>query len=194
MSGVRVHVDPSKAVRRTRDRPSEALLGGLSELRHNTDAAVVVGCFIAQLMVRGFLTVLLVSVSFDLLDLGNSGVGWLAAALGVGGITGGFYAVALTGRRQLGRPFAFALVLWGAPIALMGLVPSTPVVLAALLTIGVGNAILDVSGFTLDPTPRSGSDPGSGLRGPVHVRHRHRRVRLTGRAETSCPRSGSDPS
>ena len=149
VSGVRVHVDPSKAVRRTPDRPLEALLGGLSELRHNTDAAVVVGCFIAQLLVRGFLTVLLVSVSFDLLELGNSGVGWLVAALGVGGITGGVYAVTLTGRRQLGRPFAFALVLWGGPIALMGLVPSTPVVIAALLTIGVGNAILDVSGFTL---------------------------------------------
>jgi MFS family permease len=149
VSGVRVHVDPSKAVRRTPDRPLEALLGGLSELRHNTDAAVVIGCFIAQLLVRGFLTVLLVSVSFDLLELGNSGVGWLVAALGVGGITGGVYAVTLTGRRQLGRPFAFALVLWGGPIALMGLVPSTPVVIAALLTIGVGNAILDVSGFTL---------------------------------------------
>src|SRR4029077_3448839 len=122
---------------------------GLNELHHNTDAAVVVGCFIAQLLVRGFLTVLLVSVSFGLLEPGNSSGGWLVAALGVGGITGGVYAVTLTGRRQLGRPFAFALVLWGGPIALMGLVPSTPVVIAAWLTIGVGNAILDVSGFTL---------------------------------------------
>jgi MFS family permease len=149
VSGIRVDIDPSKAVKRRRDRPLEALLGGLTELRNNPDAAVVVGCFIAQLMVRGFLTVLLVSVSFDLLGLGNSGVGWLAAAMGIGGIAGGFYAVGLTRRRRLCRPLAFALVLWGLPIALMGLVPNTAVVLAALLTIGVGNAILDVSGFTL---------------------------------------------
>ncbi len=149
VSGIRVDVDPSKAVRRRRDRPLEALLGGLIELHGNTDAAVVVGCFIAQVMVRGFLTVLLVSVSFDLLDLGDSGIGWLAAAMGIGGIAGGFYAVALTGRRRLGRPFAFALALWGVPIAVIGLVPRTVVVVVALLTIGVGNALLDVSGFTL---------------------------------------------
>jgi len=72
--GIRVEVDPSKAVRRSRDRPLHALLGGFIELHNNPDAAVVVGCFIAQLVVRGFLTVLLVSVSFDLLGLGDSGV------------------------------------------------------------------------------------------------------------------------
>lgn len=149
VSGIRVDVDPSKAVRRRRDRPLEALLGGLAELRHNTDAAVVVGCFIAQLMVRGFLTVLLVSVSFDLLHLGNSGIGGLAAAMGIGGIAGSFYAVGLTGRRRLGRPFACALTLWGLPIAVIGIVPRTSVVVAALFAIGVGNALLDVSGFTL---------------------------------------------
>jgi MFS family permease len=160
VAGIRVAIDPSKAVRRRRDRPLEALLGGLIELRNNVDAAVVVVCFIAQLMVRGFLTVLLVSVSFDLLGLGNSGVGWLAAAIGIGGIAGGFYAVGLTRRRRLGRPLAFALVLWGLPIALIGLVPSTPVVLAALFTVGVGNAVLDVSGFTL--IQRLGADRSLG--------------------------------
>ncbi len=160
VSGIRVDVDPSKRVRRRRDRPLEALLGGLIELRNNTDAAIIVGCFIAQLMVRGFLTVLLVSVSFDLLDLGNSGIGWLAAAMGIGGIAGGYYAVGLTGRRQLGQPFAFALALWGLPIALIGLVPRTAVVIVALLAIGVGNALLDVSGFTL--IQRLGADRSLG--------------------------------
>jgi hypothetical protein len=160
VSSIHVDVDPSKAVRRRRDRPHEALLGGLIELRNNTDAAVIVGCFIAQVMVRGFLTVLLVSVSFDLLHLDNSGIGWLAATLGVGGIAGGVYAVGLTERRRLGRPFAVALVLWGLPIALIGLVPRLPVVVVALLAIGVGNALLDVSGFTL--IQRLGADRSLG--------------------------------
>ena len=149
VSGIRVDVDPSKAVRRTREHPLQALIGGMTELRKNTETGVVVGCFVMQLLVRGFLTVLLVSVSFDLLDLGSSGVGWLAAIIGIGGIAGGFYAVVLTSRRRLGRPFAAALSLWGLPIALIGLVPNTGVVAACLFTIGVGNAILDVSGFTL---------------------------------------------
>jgi hypothetical protein len=149
VSTIRVEVDPSKAVRRVRSQPLEELIGGLTELRRNTDTAVVVGCFIVQLMVRGVLAVLLVSVSFDLLDLGGSGVGWLSAAMGVGGILGGFYGVSLTGRRRLGQPFALALTMWGLPIALMGVVPDIAVVVLALLTIGVGNALLDVSGLTL---------------------------------------------
>jgi MFS family permease len=88
-------------------------------------------------------------VSFDLIDLGSSGVGWLAAAMGIGGIAGAMYAVSLTGHRRLGKPFALALFLWGFPIAVIGLLPHTIVAIAALLVIGVGNALLDVAGFTL---------------------------------------------
>ena len=147
--GINVDIDPSKAVRRVRDRPRDALLGGLTELRANIDMAVIVGCFVAQIFVRGILGVLLVSVSFDLIHLGSSGVGWLAASMGIGGIIGAVYAVTLTGRRRLAKPFVLALVLWGLPIAVVGLLPNTVIAIAALLTIGIGNAILDVAGFTL---------------------------------------------
>lgn len=149
VAGINVDVDPSKAVRRARDRPRDALMGGLMELRNNVDMAVIVGCFVAQILIRGILGVLLVSVSFDLIHLGSSGVGWLAAAMGIGGIIGAIYAVTLTGRRRLARPFVLALVLWGFPIAVIGLLPHTVVAIVALLTIGIGNAILDVAGFTL---------------------------------------------
>lgn len=155
-----VAADPSKAVRRSHDRPSAALLGGLSAMRANPDMGVVVWCFIAQLLVRGLLTVLLVSVSFDLIHLDDSGVGWLAAAMGVGGIVAGVSAVSMTGRRRLAMPFAVALVLWGAPIAVIGLLPRTAVALAALFVVGTGNALLDVSGFTL--IQRLGSDRALG--------------------------------
>lgn len=147
--GITVVIDPSKAVRRSRDRPNAALMGGIVELRANADMATIVGCFVAQILVRGFLGVLLVAVSFDLIDLGSSGVGWLAASMGIGGLVGAVYAVTLTGQRRLSHPFALALVLWGFPIAVIGLVPNTIVAVAALLTIGIGNAILDVAGFTL---------------------------------------------
>src|SRR3954452_12813944 len=160
VANIRVGVDPSKAVRRARDRPVEALIGGITELRRNTDAAVVVGCFVAQLLVRGFLTVLLVSVAFDLLDLGNSGVGWLLAVVGIGGVAGGFSGVVLTRRRRLGRPFTLALTMWGLPIALIGIAPNIVVAVAAMLTIGVANAILDISGFTL--IQRQGTDRNLG--------------------------------
>ena len=149
VAGINVGVDPSKAVRRSRDRPRDALMGGLQELRENVDMAIIVGCFVAQILVRGVLGVLLVSVAFDLIDLGSSGVGWLAAAMGIGGIVGALYAVTLTGQRRLAKPFTLALVLWGSPIAVIGLLPNKAVAFVALLTVGFGNAILDVAGFTL---------------------------------------------
>jgi hypothetical protein len=64
-------------------------------------------------------TVLLVSVSFDLLGLGNSGVGWLAAAIGIGGIAGGFYAVGLTRRRRL-LATATVIALTDVRLAILG--------------------------------------------------------------------------
>ncbi|MDQ3470614.1 MAG: cyclic nucleotide-binding domain-containing protein [Actinomycetota bacterium] len=157
---IRVDVDPSKAVRQDRDRPLRGLTGGFAELRRNSHLAVLVACFVAQLVVRGFLTVLLVLVSFDLVDLGSSGVGWLAATMGIGGIAGGIYAIALTGRRRLARPFTIAIVMWGLPIAVVGILPDIVIVLVALFTIGSANAILDVSGFTL--IQRLGSDRNLG--------------------------------
>ena len=102
----------------------------------------------------------LVSVSFELLGLDDSGVGWLLAIVGIGGIGGGFWSVTLTRRRRLGRPFAVALSLWGLPIAVIGLVPNTTMVVAALLTIGIANATLDVCGFTM--IQRFGTDRNLG--------------------------------
>jgi MFS family permease len=149
VAGIKVGADPSKAMRRTRDRPRDALMGGLIEMRDNVDLAIIVGCFVAQVFVRGVLGVLLVSVSFDLIHSGDSGVGWLAAAMGIGGIVGAVYAVTLTGHRRLGKPFTLALILWGLPIAVIGVAPNTAVAVVALATVGVGNAVLDVAGFTL---------------------------------------------
>jgi MFS family permease len=135
--------------RRMQGKVIAAVVEGVAELRRDHDTLTIVGCFIAQVFVRGVLGVLVVAVSFDLIGWGRTGVGWLAASMGVGGIVGAIYAVALTGRRRLGRPFSIALFLWGAPIGVIGLAPHGAVAMAALFTIGFGNAVLDVSGFTL---------------------------------------------
>jgi CRP-like cAMP-binding protein len=55
----------------------------------------------------------------------------------------------MVARRRLAGAFAFALVLWGAPLAVIGLEPTAAVALLALAVVGLGNALLDVSGFTL---------------------------------------------
>ena len=149
VAGVHSPSDPSVALRQASEGPFVALTGGIRVLRADRGLALVVGCFTAQLFVRGVLNVLLVLASFDLLGLGAGGVGWLAAAMGAGAIVGAAGAAGLTGRRRLGAPFAMGLVLWGAPMAMIGLVPRPVLALVALGVIGAGNSLLDVSGFTL---------------------------------------------
>jgi hypothetical protein len=109
----------------------------------------VVGCFVIQLFVRGVLNVLLVLASFDLLGLGAGGVGWLAAAMEAGAKVGAAVTAGLAGRRRFGAPFAIGLLLWGAPLPMIGLVPTPVLALVALAVVGAGNSSLDVSGFTL---------------------------------------------
>ncbi|HUC32900.1 MAG TPA: MFS transporter, partial [Ilumatobacteraceae bacterium] len=123
VAGLRVSSDPSRAVRRRPDSPIKAISAGFSELRAQPDVGILIGAGAVQILVRGMLMVLLVPVAIDLLDLENSAVGWLAAAMGIGGIIGALLATSLAGRRRLAMPFAMSLVLWGTPIAVIGIAP-----------------------------------------------------------------------
>jgi MFS family permease len=134
---------------RTERSPLAELLRGAETLAEEPQPRLVVFLFGAQTLVRGLLNVLVVVAALDLLGLGRSGVGWLNAALGAGGLAGGLVAVGLVGRRRLALPFGFALVLWGGPIALVGAWPQAAWALVCFGAVGFGNALLDVSGFTL---------------------------------------------
>ncbi len=109
---------------------------------------IVVGLGL-QTFVRGLLTVLVVVSAIELLGMGDPGVGALNAAMGLGGLLGAVVAITLAGRERLAPAFGLSLAGWGAPIAVMGLVVDPLVALGALFAIGVSNALIDVSGFTL---------------------------------------------
>jgi MFS family permease len=64
-------------------------------------------------------------------------------------LVGAIVAASLVGRRRLSRPFAAGLALWGLPLAAVAAWPQTGVALTAFAVAGLGNAVLDVSGFTL---------------------------------------------
>jgi MFS family permease len=110
---------------------------------------VVVSLYAAQTFVAGAFGVLVVVTALDLLEQGEGAVGYLNAASGVGGLLGAAVAFALVGRRRLAADFGLGVVLWGAPIALIGAWASTPVALIALAVVGLGNTLVDVAGLTL---------------------------------------------
>jgi MFS family permease len=108
-----------------------------------------VGLIAAQVLVAGALSVLVVVMALELLDMGQPGVGYLEAAMGVGGVVGALATVGIVSGRRLAPSFVAGQLLWGIPIALIAASPSQPLALALLATVGLGNALADVSGFTL---------------------------------------------
>jgi hypothetical protein len=126
-----------------------ALLAGFRAVASEPRLRVVIGLAASQTVVAGALEVLLVLVALRFLDSGNGGVGWLNAAVGVGGLLGAGAATALAGRRRLAGDFGIGLVLFGLPLALTAAWASTAYVIVLFALIGVGNTIVDVSSITL---------------------------------------------
>ena len=112
-------------------------------------ARVVVGLFFGQTTMRGLLNVFVVLVATTLLGGGESLVGSLFLAMGVGGLAGALLGLALGGRPHAARWVALGVCLWGLPVLVMGLWTTPPVAHLCLATIGVGNALLDVFGYSL---------------------------------------------
>ena len=110
---------------------------------------MIVFLYFCQTVVAGSLRVLIVVTALELLDIGNAGLGFLNAAVGIGGLIGVGVTFALVGRKRLAADFGVGLVLIGAGLALIGVWPT---VLGAVLLMGVfgiGNTLVDVSGVTL---------------------------------------------
>ena len=145
----RVHVADAARPPGTERPTGPSVVAGARELARRRPAAAVIGSFFAQVAVRGALTTYLAVLAIDTLAMGEPGVGLLGAAIGLGGLAGAGVALALGGRRGFAGIHGLALVLWGMPLAVIGLVPVPGVALVALAVTGVGNALLDVAGFTL---------------------------------------------
>jgi CRP-like cAMP-binding protein len=121
---------------------------GFVTLAREPGLRVLVGLLAAQTLVAGALNVLIVVSALRLLGLGEEGVGFLNSAVGIGGLVGAVVSAALIGRR-LTSNFLVGILLWGLPIALIGVFPEPVPALIFLALVGLGNTLVDVSAFTL---------------------------------------------
>jgi MFS family permease len=131
--------------------PMGGMAAGAADLSRLAPPAGVTVLVFAQTFVRGALTVLVVVLALDVLLLGEAAVGWLTAAMGIGGLVGGAIAGAVLSVRSLARGFVAGLFLWGIPLAMLAAAPTPITAYLALVVVGVGNAVEDVSLFTLMP-------------------------------------------
>jgi MFS family permease len=121
---------------------------GFRTVARTPRARLVVALMVAQSFVRGCLNVLIVVAAFRVLHGGAADVGYLTAAIGVGGLIGAIGAMTLGGRR-LAVPFGLSLVFWGVPITLIASQPYFAAMMILLAIVGAANSIEDVAGFTL---------------------------------------------
>lgn len=134
---------------------SEALSGlaelsaGLSTIWGHPEMRLLTGVLAADMLVQGTVDVLIVIASIELLGLGESGVGWLNSAWGVGGLVGGLVALALLGRGRLASGVGLGCVLAGVPLAVMGIWHEPVAAMALLAAVGVGYAVLESALLTL---------------------------------------------
>ncbi|MFL5727365.1 MAG: MFS transporter [Chloroflexota bacterium] len=121
---------------------------GIRAIRSQTVLAwSMVGTW-GQVVTRGLLSAMTVVAAIELLRMGQGGTGLLAAAFGLGGLLGAFFAMTSVRSDRLIRTQVVGLVFWGLPLTVIGLVPISEVALAAMVTIGVSNATYDVALFT----------------------------------------------
>jgi MFS family permease len=146
VSGIRTDPPPATAYRLESD---DRAFAGFRALRDEPHPRLLVTMFAAQTLVRGSLNVLIVVAAINLLEIGAPGVGYLTSAIGVGGLIGSVVTLSLVGRSRLAVPFGTGIVVWGLPIAAIGLMPEPAVAVLALVILGIGNSIVDVAGLTL---------------------------------------------
>lgn len=132
------------------DHSSEGgVTAGFRALAGNHDLLVLSGLYCGQTLVAGALGVLVIVSALELLHVEAAGVEYLNAAIGVGGLIGGFVALVLATRGRLAADFGTGLAVFGLPLILIGVTSSVPVALVALALVGLGNSIVDINALTI---------------------------------------------
>ncbi len=124
------------------------LLEGFRTVSGDREMSLLTGMFAANMFVQGVVDVLLVLAAIELLGMGESGVGWLNSAWGVGGLAGSLVALSLLGRGRLAEGLSVGSVLAGLPLVVLGVVHVPAAALALLVVLGVGYALTEVAMLT----------------------------------------------
>jgi MFS family permease len=122
---------------------------GLRAVAREPAARLLVGMLAAEFAALGMLDVIYVALALDVLDIGQSGAGYLNAAFGLGGALGIAVTVSLVGRARLMPAVLVALAVWTASLVTLAALPSVATAFAALALAGGARSLFDVGARTL---------------------------------------------
>jgi MFS family permease len=127
----------------------EEAVAGFRLLAKEPEPRVLVALLAAQFIGLGALDVLYVVLALGVLDMGESGVGYLNAAFGAGGVLGIAVTAALVGRPRLAPPLLAGVLVWVVALWLLAGYATTIAAIVLLAAAGAGRSLLDVAGRTL---------------------------------------------
>jgi len=142
VSGIRVAEREATLAERVDQRNAMRVLA--SEPR----SLLLIALLALQQLQVGALDVLFVALALSALAIGETGVGLLSSAVGLGGVIGALAAGAIA-RGSLPRWMAIGSLVWGAGLVLVAPSTQTIVVFALVIAAGAGRGLMDVSGRTL---------------------------------------------
>ncbi len=144
----RIEVEREPPFVERRNLAREALEGFRTIAVHPT-LRVLVSLYAMQTLVAGLLGVLVVVAALKFLRLGDSGVGFLNSAIGVGSVLGIAVTLAFVSKRRLAFGFSFGLLLWGIPLIVFGAIGNTAVAYIALGCVGIADTLVEVAAPTM---------------------------------------------
>jgi hypothetical protein len=130
-------------------RPMAEITAGFRVLKEEPGPRLLVGLLAAQFVAIGALDVLYVVLAIGVLELGQSGAGYLNAAFGAGGVLGIGATVLLVGRRRLLGPLVAGVAAWCAALAVLGAWPTKLSAFVLFAAAGAARSLVDVAGRTL---------------------------------------------
>ena len=131
------------------EHPLRQVTAGFRAITADHSLTLLVALTSVQTLVVGGLNVLVVVVALEYLAWGDSGVGILLSAVGVGGLIGAGVTLLITVGRRLSQGFVLGLLLSGLPLAAVAIWEEPAVAVVLLALVGLGNTLVDVSLYTL---------------------------------------------
>ncbi|MGY2874244.1 MFS family permease [Marmoricola sp. URHA0025 HA25] len=122
---------------------------GFRAVTGDRDILMVGTLLCVQTVIAGASAVFGVVMAVEILHSGAKGVGFIDSAFGVGAIVGGFIAIGRARKRKLATDMSFGVVLWSIPLVALWASPTTPMVFAVIILMGLGNPLVDVNFATI---------------------------------------------
>jgi MFS family permease len=141
LGGPRPSAEPSSAL--------SEVAAGFRVLRAARDPRLLVLLLGGQFVAIGALDVLYVVLAIDVLEMGESGAGYLNAAFGAGGVLAIAVTALLVGRRRLVPAFLLGIAVWWLALTVLSAQPRALAAFALLAVAGLGRNLFDVAGRTL---------------------------------------------